>query len=243
MPMPSAPSTPQTTDARDRADGGVPGPASLKHRAVERWVARHLGAVDHEQRVAQIASTLFNLTWPLHRLAVADLKLLRLAAAVHDVGRSVDDANHPAEGAKMLLDDQHLPLSATERRLLAYLTLHHRGKVPAAGKDDVLARGDDAGRMLNVLALLRAADALDNRILQSPRLVFALVGVGPTTPGRSAPKADSEPELRITCYLDTDCDKARKAYQRRKKFRLLEERFGCAVEIEIAHADALQMVA
>ena len=77
----------------------------------------------------------------------------------------------------MLLDDEHLPLSTTERRLLAYLTLHHRGKVPAAGADEVLAPGDDTERMLDILALLRAADALDSRVLQSPRLVFALVGL------------------------------------------------------------------
>jgi hypothetical protein len=96
----------------------------------------------------------------------------------------------------------------------------------------VLAGGDDAERMLHVLALLRAADALDSRSLQSPRLVFALVGLG-----------KPDPELRVTCYLDTDCQKARKVYQRRKKFRLLEERFACRVELDVAQAEAIQMVA
>ena len=230
MPTPPAPTTPRT-------------PASLKHQAVEWWVARHLGAVDDEQRVAQIASTLFNLTWPLHQMPAAELKLLRLAAAVHDVGRAVDDDNHPVEGANMLLDDERLPLTATERRLLAYLTLYHRGKVPAAGADEVLAPSDDTERMLDILAVLRAADALDSRSLQSPRLVFALVGLGNSGFGKSPAKASADPELRVTCYLDTDCEKAKKVYQRRKKFRLLEERFGCRVEIEVAHAEALQMVA
>lgn len=243
MPSPPAPPPSPTAGAAKRAEVAASGPTSLKHRAVERWVARRLGTIEHEQRVGRIASTLFNLTWPLHRLPVADLKLLRLGAAVHDVGRAVNDENHPAEGARMLLDDEQLPLSATERRLLAYLTLHHRGKVPAAGEDKVLARSDDAGRMLNVLALLRAADALDSRVLQSPRLVFALVGMDAATAGKSAARSDPEPELRVTCYLDADCDKARKVCQRRKKFRLLEERFGCTVQVEIAHADAFQMVA
>jgi exopolyphosphatase/pppGpp-phosphohydrolase len=234
VPMPTPPAImtpPQSPFARD-GDGGMPVAACLKHRAVERWVYRRLGSVEHERRVAQIASTLFNLTWPLHRLPAADLKLLRLAAAVHDVGRCVDDDEHPAEGARMLLEETHLPLNSTERRLLAYLTLHHRGKVPAAGNDAVLARTDDAERMLNVLALLRASDALDSRSLQSPRLVFALVGLG-----------GAGPELRVTCYLGSDCDKARKVYTRRKKFRLLEERFGCRVEIDVAQAEAIQMVA
>jgi hypothetical protein len=73
--------------------------------------------------------------------------------------------------------------------------------------------------------------------------VFALVGVSPAVAGKPSARPDAEPELRVTCYLASDCEKARKVYQRRKKFRLLEERFGCAVEIEIAHAQALQMVA
>ena len=237
MPTLTAPNMARTTAGEDAA------PASLKHRAVERWVAGRLGTVEHETRVAQVASTLFNLTWPLHRLPAADLKLLRLGAMVHDVGRCVDDENHPAEGAKMLLEDSHLHLSVTERRLLAYLTLHHRGKVPAEGQDEVLARGDDAPRMLDVLALLRAADSLDSRSLQSPRLVFALHGLKQDATGKSLAKSGSGPELRVTCYLGSDCEKARKVYQRRKKFRLLEERFGCRVAIDVAHAEALQMVA
>ncbi len=222
MPTPPAPTPPRM-------------PASLKHQAVERWVARHLGAVDHEQRVAQIASTLFNLTWPLHQMPAAELKLLRLAAAVHDVGRSVDDDNHPVEGANMLLDDEHLPLSATERRLLAYLTLHHRGPVPAAGRDAILHRTDDADRLLHVLALLRAADTLDSRALDAPaRMVFALV---------AAPSRTARRQLRATCYLATDCAKARRVYRRRKKFRLLEELLDVRVDVQIDHAEALRLVA
>jgi len=47
----------------------------------------------------------------------------------------------------------------------------------------------------------------------------------------------------VTCYLENDTAKARKVYRRRKKFRLLEEELGCRVEIAIAWAEALAMVA
>lgn len=188
---------------------------------------RQLGTVEHERRVAQIAAKLFDLTWPLHGLGRDERRLLRLAAAVHDVGRAVDDATHPKQGARMILDAAHLPLSASERRALAYLTRHHRGSVPECGCDKILRRTDDHERLHTILALLRAADALDSRVLESPRLLFALLGR----------------ELRITCYLDSDSPRAQKVYSRRKKFRLLEELLDLRVDLRLAQAQGLQMVA
>lgn len=202
--------------------------------SVERWVRRRLGRVDHERRVAEVSATVFDLTAPLHGLdRAADARLLRLASLVHDVGRSIDDAEHPAIGAALLLKDTALPLSATERRGLAYLTLYHRGAVPDAGADDVLHPEDDPARMLKLLALLRCADGLDSRSLESPRLVFALLAGSGAVP----------PRLRVTCYLQSDSEKVRRVYQKRKKFRLLEQTLACRVEVEIALAQGLRMVA
>jgi exopolyphosphatase/guanosine-5'-triphosphate,3'-diphosphate pyrophosphatase len=208
--------------------------ASSKEAAVTRWVARRLGAVTHERQVAAVASSLFDLTRPLHNMGVADRRLLRLGALVHDVGRAVNKAEHPAIGADMVLGaGDALALTATERRRLAYLTAHHKGDVPAAGTDAILCPTDDPGRMLRLLALLRAADALDSRSLETPRLVFALGGSLRELPV----------ELRVHCYLQSDTPKARKVYRRRKKFRLLEDVLNCRVEIDIAHAHALRLVA
>ncbi|HEX8915184.1 MAG TPA: HD domain-containing protein [Humisphaera sp.] len=219
---------------RDPSDRDLDCPT---HRALERWAARMLGSADHERRVADLATDLFDVTRTLHGLATADLRLLRWAAAVHDVGRSVCDETHPADGARLLRADRSLPLSPTERRHLAYLTLHHRGKVPAPGRDGVLARSDDAGRLLRVLALLRAADGLDNRALgrgagRPPRVLFGLID-------RKAGPA----ELHVTCYLSVDSTKARKVYGRRKKFRLLESLLGCRTRPQVLSLDPLRAVA
>lgn len=206
--------------------------------SVERWVRRRLGRVDHERRVAEVSATVFDLTAPLHGLdRAADARLLRLASLVHDVGRSIDDAEHPALGAAMLLKDGALPLSAAERRGLAYLTLYHRGAVPDVGADDVLHPEDDPARMLKLLALLRCADGLDSRSLESPRLVFALLAGAQVAPGNRTPL------LRVTCYLQSNSEKVRRAYQKRKKFRLLEQTLACRVEVEVAQAQGLRMVA
>jgi exopolyphosphatase/pppGpp-phosphohydrolase len=207
----------------------VPSP---RHQMIERWVARQLGAIDHEQRVANISSSLFELTRPLHQLAESHLELLRLASVVHDVGRAINNKTHPLEGCRMVMSEPSLPLTMTERRALAYLTLYHKGSVPQPRRDGVLSRSDDVDSLRQLLSLLRAADALDSRSLESPRLVLALVG-----------RATRLPTLHVTCYLETDCAKARRVYRRRKKFRLLEDLLECRVEIEVAHAAALGMVA
>src|SRR5579884_2789640 len=202
-------------------------PVDAQHHALERWVLRHLGSIEHERRVTQIVSKLFDLSWPLHGLRMTDRRVLRLAAIVHDVGRAIDDDTHPEQGARMLIEDDRLPLNAPERRVLAYLTRYHRGRPPQAGEGEFIRPSDDADRWLLMLALLRGADALDGRSLESPRLVFALLGR----------------RLHVTCYLDELTEKARRVYTRRKKFRLLEELLDCQVEVTVAQAEALLLVA
>lgn len=212
---------------RRRAEAA--GGSDLVHRALERWVDGHLGTISHEQRVVALATDLFRVTSSLHGLSARDLRLLRWAALVHDVGRSVRDETHPDDGADLILADRSLPLTTTERRQLAYLTRYHRDKVPAAGLDAVLSPADDADRLLRVLALLRAADGLDNRSLgrrsqAPPRVVFAL------------DRRESRPaRLRIDCYLSEESGKARRVYTRRKKYRLIETVLNCEVVPNVVH--------
>jgi exopolyphosphatase/pppGpp-phosphohydrolase len=218
---------------RNKAAATPPSAAALQAQvtAAERFARECLGTIRHEIRVAEIASHIFSVTARLHRLDRRRVgHLLRLASVLHDVGRSIDDAEHPAEGAALILRDKTLPLAPAERRALAYLTLYHRGEVPPAGEDDVLHPGDDHRELLDLLALLRSADALDSRSLGSPRLAFALRRGGRRT------------ELQVTCCVGSDSHKAKKMY-RRKKFRLLEERFGCRVVILERSADDLRLVA
>jgi exopolyphosphatase/guanosine-5'-triphosphate,3'-diphosphate pyrophosphatase len=198
----------------------------FKEQAAERWVQRRLGRIGHERRVTAIATTLFDLMQELHGLEPAHRRLLRLGAIVHDVGRQIETRRHPALGAEMLLEDAHLPISNQERRRLAYLTRYHRGAVPEAGFDGILQSGDERKALRRVLALLRAADSLDNRNITPPRIVIAL----------------KSRKLRVTCFIEEDCAKARRVFGKRKKFRLLEDLLDCKVEVQIKLAEAVQAV-
>jgi exopolyphosphatase/guanosine-5'-triphosphate,3'-diphosphate pyrophosphatase len=196
-------------------------------RAVAHWTAKHLDSLTHEHRVYRIAATLFDLTRDLHGLDASARHLLRAAAIVHDVGRSIDKADHPAIGARLILRDRSLPVGEGERRKLAFLTRYHRDGVPSLEEDGILRDWDDPESMRLILALLRVADALDSRSKESPRLVFGL----------------KKKRLKITCYFEELTAKTKRIYQRRKKFRLFEEELGCAIEVDVRKGEALKLVA
>jgi exopolyphosphatase/pppGpp-phosphohydrolase len=193
-------------------------PRCSKEILVGRWVRRRLGTTGHEDRVFAIATTLFDLTRSVHGLGAIQRRLLRLASLVHDVGRSVNDENHPAEGMRMLAADSWLPLTKSERRALCYLTRYHRGAVPEVGYDEVLRPGDGRRTLRTILALLRAADTLDNRQIHNPpHIQFKLRGK----------------RLTVKCVLGRDTPRARKAFRNGKKYQLLQEELGLKAEVLI----------
>jgi exopolyphosphatase/pppGpp-phosphohydrolase len=191
------------------------------------WAFDHLGTIRHERRVAAIASSLIDITLPLHDLTRAEVRLLKIAAYVHDVGRCESNKNHPSVGARMVRQDADLPLTKKQRRALAYLTLRHRGLVPAAQDDPALRRVGDSQSLQLMLGFLRAADALDSRRLTSPRLSFVRRGR----------------RIRIVCRLREDSAEARRVFSRRKKFRLLEEMLDCRIEVVVVARRRLSAVA
>jgi exopolyphosphatase/guanosine-5'-triphosphate,3'-diphosphate pyrophosphatase len=202
-------------------------PTAMDMRSVAHWASRRLETIAHEQRVCRTAATLFDLTAEHHDLPHAARTLLRAAALVHHVGRSVDDDRHPAVGAQMILNDRALPVGQADRRALAFLTLYHRDAVPDCGDELLLTDRDDRAQLRRILALLRTADALDSRSQEVPRLVFCL----------------RRKRLKVTCYLEDPDGKAARTYQRRKKFRLLQTEIGCEVEVEVRAAAKLHRVA
>ena len=206
--------------AQDRRDY----PATIRQRMTERWAQRRLGKIDHERRVMLMANR-------PQRRQIGPVSLhaeiaLRHYPAVTRFRRPKRRSNRVERVVKMVLADDWLPLNASERRSVAYLTRYHRGAVPEVGFDEILNASENRKRLRTVLAILRAADALDGRQLQAPRLVFAMLGK----------------KLSVTVYLEEDTPKARRFFKRRKKFRLFEEVIGLKVDIEIRHADTVHTV-
>jgi exopolyphosphatase/guanosine-5'-triphosphate,3'-diphosphate pyrophosphatase len=188
--------------------------AFLRH-----WVKDHLGQTRHERRVVRIATRLFDLTADLHGLGKCDRRLLKLAALVHDVGRCRGARRHHVHGERMLRKDRDLPLSRSERNALRYLTLYHRGPVPALGEDGILHPGDGRKRLRILLAILRAADTLDNRRRGAPTaLALQLRG---------------RRQLLVRCHVAGDVAEAGRAYVRPKKFRLLAQTLALRTQVHV----------
>ena len=129
--------------------------------------------------------------------------------------------------ARLVLGHESVRLGRDEREMLAFMTLYHRDGLPRLGDEKLLRDHHDRPALRKVLALLRAADALDSRSLESPQLVFAL----------------RKRKVHVGCYLRDLSSKARRVYLRRKKFRLLEEELGCTVEVDVRSVEALTLVA
>jgi len=195
-------------------------------QAASRWAARRLavvaGGIEHERRVLAIAVKLFDLTRPLLNLSSAHARTLRLAALLHDVGRAIDERDHPRQGANLILTTTAIPLSPAERRALAFLTRYHRGAVPPLGKEEHLTSADDRPALHKLLALLRVADALDNRQLPPLELTFSL----------------EARLLTIDATVTSNFRRAREVFTRRKKFRMLEDLMDGSITMNLARATA-----
>ena len=217
----------RATIARTESDPDSSPLSDPAHALLESWVRRRLGDSGHERRVANIARALFDLTQDLHDLSRRARWTLIAAALVHDVGRASNNEDHARAGADMVMSDASLPLSPTARRWIAYLTLHHRGPIPGLGEDSILRPGDDAPGLLKVLALLRAADTLDSRSIEPPRLLLMR----------------RENRLQISCFLREPNTRAEKAFCRPKKYRLLEQSLNCQIDVDVQMGDARMLLA
>lgn len=202
-------------------------PTAMDLNHVARWADGHLDGIAHEKRVLRVASTLFDLTRSHHQLSHQARFLLRAGALVHDVGRCIDKDDHPVRGARMILRDRSLRIAESQRRALAFLTLYHRDAIPDPGDEAILNKHDDREELRKLLALLRAADALDSRSLESPRLVFGL----------------KKRRVKVWAYFEDLSARTRRVYLRRKKFRMLEEELGLDVIVDLRSGELAQMVA
>ena len=194
--------------------------------AAARWVQRRLGECSHERRVLAVAAKLFDLTRPVLGLGMAECRVLRLGALLHDVGRSISEKNHAFEGAELIAGTTALELSPMDRRALSFLAMYHRGSVPALFEERYLRQFDPRAPLRRVLGLLRVADALDSRQIASPQLLFAMDGR----------------KLSIRCMVTGDYRAACDVYRRRKKFHLLEAFLGTEIDVTVERSRVAEPV-
>ena len=189
----------------------------IELREVRRWVAGRMGDVRHERRVTRVATALFDLTADLHGLGRGERRLLRAGALLHDIGRTGGAEGHDVRGAREILRGEVPGVPNDIRPAVAYLVRYHRGAVPERRREARVDPGISFRTAQTLLALLRCADGLDRRRFGRPTLVMRR--------GRRG--------IKITCHVNRGGRAARRAFGRKKKYRLLEEVLGVGVRVEV----------
>lgn len=130
-------------------------------------------AVDtaHAHQVASQALVLFDALKPLHGLARSQRRLLQSGALLHNVGLTINEAEHHTVGRDIVLDDSALQCETSDRAMLACLVAFHRKKVrPETEPAFLCLRKKDQRTVLLLAGLLRIADGLDYSGTQTTRV-------------------------------------------------------------------------
>ncbi len=138
---------------------------------IEALCARYRVDLEHAQHVATLATGLFDALHPIHQLNARMRELLEAAALVHNVGMSVDAANHHTAGRDIVVAAPLAGYDQVERVMLACMVAFHRKAVLPEREALFAALGEAHRRPTLILsAILRIADGLDYSQTQTTQL-------------------------------------------------------------------------
>lgn len=147
------------TRAQERGQSSLD---AAQRRAVEALVRKFDAGLRHARHVAGIAAELFRQTSDLHKLDPADGRLVEAAAYLLDVGHYISDSAHHKHSYYVIANSDLEGFTSMERELIALLCRYHRKSMPQS-RHEPFERlpGPERQRLLKLIPLIRAADALD----------------------------------------------------------------------------------
>ena len=132
----------------------------IREKTVDELITRYNIDSEHALRVEQTARELFDQTrkdWGLDKKT--DLKLLRWAAKLHEIGLTIAHSQHHRHAAYLLSNSELAGFSREEQSRLATLVRCHRRKLPP---EELQALPDDTRpRIYKLIVLLRLAVLLN----------------------------------------------------------------------------------
>jgi putative phosphoesterase len=138
------------------------GQISERLQAVER-VARSIhDDGGHSEQVRRLSAQLFDQLASLHSLKAKDRYWLEAAALLHDVGWVEGQRAHHKTSLRIILEEEGLPFSKRERRMVGSIARYHRKALPNESHAHFRALDEgDRNRVKLLAAMLRLADGLD----------------------------------------------------------------------------------
>ena len=157
----------RTSGAFRRTVGGRSVPlwslAEFRRRAVVELAAALDPDPDHGAQVARLAMAMFEGTQRIHGLGTLDRELLESAALLHDVGASVSRSKHHRHTQYLILHAALPGFDREEAKWIATIARFHTGRTPKLSHDELAGfEPRDRRRILQLVAMLRVADALDH---------------------------------------------------------------------------------
>ena len=133
-----------------------------QRQTVEAMARRFAVPIKHARHVAALALRLFESLQQLHDLRPYHGKLLEAACYLYDVGHYINDTAHHKH-SQYIVEHSGLPsFTDHERLLISMLCRYHRKAMPNARHLNFEAlEADDRRVVLNLIPILRLADAMD----------------------------------------------------------------------------------
>lgn len=175
---------------------------SIRERNTLQIAGKYGVDIPHSQRVAELALSLFDQTYPaLHRWDKTSRQLLWSAAILHNSGHFVSHDAHHKHSYYLIRYGELLGYTETEIELIANIARYHR-KSPPKKKHQNLQNLSKEQRVLvsQLSAILRLAVALDRRRIGAiDRVIFQCNPTDPNCELIFFPK-DPDDECVLECW-------------------------------------------
>jgi exopolyphosphatase/guanosine-5'-triphosphate,3'-diphosphate pyrophosphatase len=192
-------------DLAGRGGGGELSRLSREQLGViEHMATRYSVNVKHAEHVAKLSQSLFRSLQNLHKLPPEAGKLLESAAYLHDIGHFVSATGHHKHSAYLVANSDMPNFTDKERLTIAALCRFHRKSLPQP-RHSQFQELESAGKrtVLNLLPLLRLADALDRGQEQRVQYVSGIAREGAVTI-----EVDAEAGADLEIWAATEASKA-----------------------------------
>ncbi len=140
--------------------------SSVRQRSVIKTAQKYQVNLEHSDRVATFAMSLFNQTQGLlHHWGLEEQELLWAAAILHNCGYYVNHSSHHKHSYYLIRNGELLGYTETEIEIIANIARYHRKSPPKKKHENYRSLPSKQHRQLvnQMSALLRLAVALDRR--------------------------------------------------------------------------------
>ena len=134
---------------------------------INELCARHHNESLHTEHVARLGLAIFDRVRQHLGIPRRDRRLFEAACRLHDIGYSMNPADHARVGAGRLLRAGVAGFSKDECRFIAAVILLHQKRYKKQLRDPLIHSLLPGRRILELAALLRVADGLDHEHVQN----------------------------------------------------------------------------